>query len=170
MNAVVLLPEGYDDLYVYDGEAVLKGQAKNQTIGDKVLSFITIYGDTSEELSFHVGNSVNQRATSKQIAFKGNSVLGTVAQPLVLEDDNLRGLKMYPNPFSKELVLELYSEVEEDIEVKMYNMLGQLVYANNKALKKGNNKIEITPKVSIGVYFLHVNLNNVISTYKVIKN
>jgi hypothetical protein len=170
MNAVVLLPEGYDELYVYDEIGVLKGQATNQIIGDKALSFITIYGDASETLTFHIGNSFNQKTTSKQITFKGNSILGTVAQPVLLEDDILRGVQMYPNPFNKEFVLELYSEAEQDIEVKMYNIVGQLVYANNKVLKKGNNKIEMSPKVNSGVYFLHVYLNNIVSTYKVIKN
>jgi hypothetical protein len=170
MNAVVLLPEGYNDLYVYDEEGVLKGQSKNQSIGDKSLSFITIYGEASEALTFHVGNSFNQKRTSKQIKFKGNSILGTVAKPMVLEDDLLIGVQLHPNPFNKKFVLELYTETEQDIEVKMYNIVGQLVYADNKVLKKGNSKLDISPKVTSGIYFLHVYLNNVVSTYKVIKN
>ena len=170
MSAVILLPKGYDDLYIYDDEGVLKGQATNQTVGDKALSFITIYGNDAEALTFHVGSSLNQRATPKRITFKGNSALGTVANPLVLESEILEGLKMYPNPFNEDLVLELYSKEKQVMDVKLYNMVGQLVYANNKMLEKGTNKMEISPQVSQGVYFLNVYLNDVVSTYRVIKN
>ncbi|MCH9659793.1 MAG: LamG domain-containing protein, partial [Bacteroidetes bacterium] len=84
MNAVVLLPEGYNKLFIYDDEGVLKGETVNQIVGDKALSFITIYGDTAKDLTFHVGNDSSQRPTQKTITFKSNVVLGTVANPVVL--------------------------------------------------------------------------------------
>ncbi|MDO7171829.1 LamG-like jellyroll fold domain-containing protein [Mariniflexile sp. AS56] len=170
MNAIVQLPEGYNELFVYDEAGVLKGKQANQLVNDKALSFITIYGDAPENLVFHIGDGTTKKVTSKQVTFKGNSVLGTVAEPLVLEDDSLQGLKMYPNPFNSNLVLELYSDAEQVMDVKLYNVVGQIVYTTNKMLVKGNNKLELTPKVQNGVYFLNVYLNDVVSVYRVVKN
>jgi hypothetical protein len=170
MNAVVLLPEGYDELFVYDADGVLKGQTKNIRVGDKALSFISIYGESDEAITFHVGNDQGQRATSKSIAFKGNDVIGTVANPLILEEGAVGAFKIHPNPFSKELTLELYSEGKQPMGITLYNMVGQLVYSDEKALEKGNNTLQISPQLSQGVYFLNISLKDVVRTYRVIKN
>lgn len=170
MNAVVLLPEGYNKLYVYDDEGVLKGQANNQMVGEKALSFITIYGENAKALTFYIGNGQNQKVTSKSISFKGNSAIGTVANPFVLEDTAFESIKMYPNPFKDDLVIHLNSQESQSMEVKLYSMSGQLVYASKEMLEAGNNSIKISPQVSNGVYFLNVYLNDAFTTFRVIKN
>ena len=65
MNAVVLLPEGYNELFVYDDDGILKGQAVNQTVANKQLSFITIYGESDRNLTFYVGDAGSQKGTQK---------------------------------------------------------------------------------------------------------
>jgi hypothetical protein len=170
MNAVVLLPEGYNELFVYDKEGELKGKALNQTVGDKVLSFITIYGEVPKNLIFHIGNGTNQKATQKTFIFKSNNVLGTVANPIVLDEEILESLIMYPNPFKNELIMQLHSNEADIIELKLFNTVGQLVHSEEHKTNKGQNRIKMTPKISNGVYFLKVRLGNVNTTYKVIKN
>ncbi len=170
MNAVVLLPEGYHELFIYDEDGVLKGEATNQIVDDKALSFITIYGERPEALTFHVGNGNSQRPTQKVVTFKSNTVLGTVAVPLVLESDILESLKMYPNPFKNELMLQLNSNEVSNMELKLFNVVGQLVHSETHKTIKGQNTIKLTPRISNGIYFLKVNLNNVNTTYRIIKN
>lgn len=170
MNAVVLLPEGYDELFVYDLRGILKGKAKNQRIGEKHLSFITIYGNEPEELIFYIGNGISQKRTSKSFVFTGDKILGTVGNPVLLEGVILEGLKIYPNPFTNDLTIQLLSKEETLMGIKLYNVLGQFVYGNDSMLKVGENSINITPGIPKGVYFLHLNVNSAISIYKVIKN
>ncbi len=170
MNAVVLLPDGYNELFVYDEEGVLKGKAFNQIVGNKTLSFITIYGEAPKDLTFHIGNGTSQRATQKTFVFKSNEVLGTVADPIVLEGDILESLNVYPNPFNNELSIRLISNKDQKIELRLFNMIGQKVYSKKREISKGKNVLRIKPNISKGVYFLNINLNNEISAYKVIKN
>ncbi|AUP81273.1 LamG-like jellyroll fold domain-containing protein [Flavivirga eckloniae] len=170
MNAVVLLPEGYHELFIYDEDGVLKGEATNQIVSDRALSFITIYGEQPKSLTFHIGNGNIQRPTQKTVTFKSNVVLGTVADPVVLESDILESLKMYPNPFKNELMLQLNSNEVSNMELKLFNVVGQLVHSETHKTKKGLNTIKLTPRISNGVYFLKVNLNNVNTTYRIIKN
>ncbi|WP_406682777.1 T9SS type A sorting domain-containing protein [Seonamhaeicola sp. MEBiC1930] len=170
MNAVVLLPDGYHELFIYDEDGVLKGEAVNQLVGDKELSFITIYGEQPKKLTFHIGNGKSQRPTQKTVTFKSNVVLGTVSNPFVLESNILESLKVYPNPFKSELTLQLNSNEVSDMELKLFNVVGQLVYSEQHKTSKGQNTIKLTPKISNGVYFLKVNFNNVITTYRIIKN
>ena len=170
MNAVVLLPEGYNELFVFDFDGVLKGEARNQLIGEKSLSFITIYGEVSEELIFHIGNGFSQRSTSKIFAFKGNNVLGSVAFPVILEDVFLDDFKIFPNPFNNDLTIQMHSKEETLMGLKLYNIIGQLVYIKSTMLNIGENSVNISPGISKGVYFLHVDVKDSNSIYKVIKN
>ncbi len=170
MNAVVLLPEGFDKLYVYDDEGVLKGMSENQLVGDKTLNFITIYGEVERELTFFIGDGNSQKSTQKTFMFKGNNVLGTVANPVVLEANGLEQLKMYPNPFKDELLIQLKSENSDIMNVELVNAYGQLVYKKAYKINSGINTIKLKPEISIGVYFLKVNMNTTNKTYKVIKN
>jgi len=170
MNAVVLLPKGYNELFIYDQEGILKGRTENQTIGDKELSFITIYGDSTKELTFFIGNGSNQKATNKRITFKSNEILGTVANPIVLESEVLESFKMYPNPFDIELVLEFVSNKSDFLELKLFHVAGQLVYSKTHETSKGQNTISLTPDIRRGVYILIIDIDNVSTTYRVIKN
>ena len=170
MNAIVLLPEGYNELFVYDFDGILKGAARNQLVGDKALSFITIYGDAPEELTFYIGNGISQRSTSKSFAFKGNNVLGSVAYPVILEDLFLDDFKIFPNPFNNDLTIQMHSKEETLMGLKLFNIIGQLVYVKSSMLNIGENSVNISPGISKGVYFLHVNLKDSNIIYKVIKN
>lgn len=169
MNAVVLLPEGYNELYVYDNAGLLKGEAINQVVGNKVLSFITIYGERPEVLTFHVGDGNGSRPTQKTFTFNSNDALGTVANPVILESvfDNF---KMYPNPFKDELILQLNSSKSDTMKLELFNVVGQRIHFEEHKTYRGQNTIRFAPAISNGVYFLKVNLDNTSTTHRVIKN
>ncbi|MGK0254348.1 MAG: hypothetical protein ACI9OE_001848, partial [Mariniflexile sp.] len=169
MNAVVLLPEGYDELVVLDVNRTVKGIAKADNYSNKKLSFITIYGDAQEELAFHVRNGSDMKPTTKTFVFTKNDVLGSFDQPIDLRE-KIAGINLYPNPFTNAFSVELDVDENQTAVVKLYSMTGQLVYTQDFKVTKGFNVISITPKVSNGIYMIHVVTNKNMSINKIIKN
>jgi hypothetical protein len=168
MNAVVLLPEGYTELFVYDTNGVLKGAAKNQSVASKALSFVTIYGNLPETLVFHIGNDQDTKETSKAIRFKSNAVLGTVANPIVI--DVLSDVfQVFPDPFKNDLTVKVNVVKSQTVLVQLFSINGQLVYGKELDAKLGLNLFKITPPVASGTYVLTVTIGKRILTNKIIK-
>jgi hypothetical protein len=168
MNAVVLLPEGYNELFVYDTNGELKGKAKNQFVASKELSFITIYGDIPETLVFHIGDGYHKKPTAKTISFSSNKVLGTIAKPIVIEDF-LEAIQVYPNPFENDLTIKVNVISNQNINIQLYSITGQLVYNKVVEAKVGLNSINISPNVGSGTYVLNVVIGENTLTSKIIK-
>ncbi|OUD36219.1 LamG-like jellyroll fold domain-containing protein [Flavobacterium sp. FPG59] len=169
MNAVVLLPAGYNELFVYDAQGVLKGSATNQSVNDSKLSFITVYGDTTEELAFYIGNGVSTKKTSKKFTFKGNDVLGTISKPIMLEEMT-EGVSVYPSPFDNEITIRANAVQDQNISITLYSLSGKVVLDVKQNVVKGENVLKIQPTVASGVYVLQININGGIITHKVMKN
>ena len=162
MNAVVMLPKGYNELFVYDDKGLLKGIASRKN--DAELTYITIYGETPQSLNFHVGDGTAQRKTSFNVGFKGNDVLGTISKPVVLafveeKDDRTDNIRIYPNPFDTELTIELRATQSQTATIKLYSINGQVVFAKQLTVEKGLNKVSISPAISNGVYLLQTEMN-----------
>jgi hypothetical protein len=173
MNAVVLLPKGYNELFVYDSKGVLKGAAVSQTVSGAELSFITVYGGTSEELVFYIGDGINKKKTAKSFNFKSNEVLGTLAKPVVLEDfsGNLSDeILVFPNPFETDLNITVNAVEKQEVTIRLYSLTSQLLFSTKLEVASGVNELKIEPQVAIGVYLLQIDVNGETKTIKVIKN
>ncbi|MFD1606057.1 LamG-like jellyroll fold domain-containing protein [Flavobacterium artemisiae] len=170
MNAVVLLPKGYDELFVYDSKGVLKGNARNQMINGKELSFITIFGDDTEELSFTLGDGFAKKGTSKSFTFKGNEVLGTITNPVILEEVSKNENSIYPNPFATTLNIELNAAKKQEVNIQFFSINGQLVFSQKTVIESGNNVVSISPYIAQGVYIVEVGVDGKLIRTKVIKN
>lgn len=170
MNAVVLLPKGFDELFVYDSKGVLKGKTRNQMINGKELSFITIFGEDTEELSFTLGNGFNKKETSKSFNFKGNEVLGTITNPVILENTSKTENNFYPNPFGSILNLELIASKKQEVNIMLYSVNGQLVFSQKAVIESGNNVISISPNIPQGLYIIEAGVDGKQLRTKVIKN
>ena len=162
MNAVVLMPSGYNELFVYDEMGVLKGMTSRKK--DEALAYITIYGEIPEALYFHVGDGSNQKKSSTIFSFKNNEVLGTIAKPVLLAfdskmEDRADIIRSYPNPFDTELTIELRANQSQKASIKLYSIAGQLVFTQQIAVEKGLNKLRISPVISNGVYLLQTEMN-----------
>ena len=168
MNAVVQLPEGFNEVFIYDTSGVLRGKSNNQTVNGKELSFITIYGDIQDNLVFYVGDSRTQKVTTKAINFKSNNVLGTVEKPLILEifSDNLG---VFPNPFEKDLTISINVLGAQKVLIQLYSMSGQLMLSQEKQVENGTNRLKISPKVASGTYLLQVKMGGETLVSKVVK-
>ncbi|OOV19038.1 LamG-like jellyroll fold domain-containing protein [Flavobacterium sp. LM4] len=170
MNAVVLLPKGFDELFAYDSKGVLKGIARNQMIDGKELSFITIFGDDTEELSFTVGDGFTKKGTSKSFTFKGNEVLGTITNPVILEEVSKTENSIYPNPFATILNIELNADKKQQVNIQLYSVSGQLVFSQKAVIESGNNVISISPNIAEGIYITEVEVDEKLLRSKVVKN
>ena len=169
MNAVVQLPKGYHELFVYDAKGVLKGTTVSHMVNGKELSFITVYGDAPETLDFYIGDGINKKKTSKNFNFESNRVLGTFAKPLVLE--NLTDeISIYPNPFETDLTLRVNASKSQVVVLQLYSLTGQLLFTKKINVVSGENALKIEPKVATGTYLLQVEINGKTITNKVIKN
>lgn len=169
MNAVVSLPLGYSELFVYDGNGVLKGAALNQEVNGKALSFITVYGESSETLVFYIGNRINKKRTAKSFIFKGNDVLGTIKRPIIIEDV-IADVTIYPNPFNNEITLKVNANKDQIVSIQLYSLTGQIVLDKKQNVVRGENVLKIQPKVASGAYLLQIEINGENIVNKVMKN
>lgn len=168
MNAVVLLPEGYDELFVYDTQGKLKGEAYTQVVDDKELSFITIYGEPDDTLEFYIGNGKDIKPTAKTFSFKGNNILGTFKKPIVLEKYS-DVISVFPNPFENQLTIKVNALESQIAFIQLYSMSGQLLLSEIQNVEKGVNWVRISPRVASGTYLLQVKLKEHTALSKVIK-
>jgi serine protease AprX len=71
---------------------------------------------------------------------------------------------VFPNPFSDELYLDLFSASEGSAEVEIYSATGQFIYATAETLVPGvKNRISLfrnSEKLSAGIYFIHIHSGN----------
>jgi hypothetical protein len=169
MNAVVLLPKGYKELFVYDSNGVLKGKTLNQVINNTELSFITVYGSTTETLDFYIGDGINKKKTATNFSFKSNDVLGTIAKPILLEEIS-DGVTIYPNPFDNEITLKVNAIQDQVVTVELYSITSQLLFTKKVPVSSGGNNFKIEPNVVPGTYLLQIEMNGKKVINKVIKN
>ena len=71
-----------------------------------------------------------------------------------LEDFGIGSIQIYPNPAVDNLVIKLSDPVHEDLDLKMVNINGQMVWKG--VLKKGDDILRISSleELSNGVYFI----------------
>jgi hypothetical protein len=169
MNAVVSLPQGYSELFAYDASGVLKGAALNQEVNGKALSFITVYGESSETLVFYIGDGTNEKRTSKNFSFKGNDILGTINKPIIIEEI-INYVKIFPNPFDNEITLKVNADKDQIVSIQLYSLTGQMVFDKKQNVVSGENVLKIQPKVASGAYLLQIEINGEKTVNKVMKN
>ncbi len=78
----------------------------------------------------------------------------------------------FPNPFNTELQFTMNTDRNEDVELVVYNYMGQIVHQNTHAVRKGENTISInSSQWSNGVYLMLVRTESGRkSIYEVVKN
>ena len=74
---------------------------------------------------------------------------------------------VYPNPFSDYLVVEGSFGQDENIQVEVYNMLGEMVF-KDEARKSGSNTLDLT-LLKPGFYLLQLGRSSYSKTISIIK-
>lgn len=81
------------------------------------------------------------------------------------------GLKLYPIPFSSELTIETFSKQDEEMEVSIYNLRGQLVQkyrTHPGSIINWNSETSGHPAAP-GIYFIKSRIGNAVNSYRAIK-
>ena len=104
-------------------------------------------GKTSDESSMNVMNTVLN---------PGSILKFTLQESLSLKDESIdNNIKVWPNPTKSDLFISVGKEGVVDMNIKLYNSLGQQV-KNVKNIHTGANKLKIDDLAS-GVYILKIN-------------
>ncbi len=168
MNAVVKLPEGFNELYFYNDAHELRGNCKTINVEGQELAFITIYGEKPEILTAFIGSNNRNQQTTKTFKFVSDVLLGTIAEPIVIELAK-QELSIYPNPFHNELKVVLDSKAKGAAKIIIYSITGQTLFDKNFDVNAGTNVLMIQPTVPTGTYMLSVQVDGKVTLNKIIK-
>ncbi|OYZ01215.1 MAG: hypothetical protein B7Y37_07960 [Sphingobacteriia bacterium 28-36-52] len=169
MNAVVKLPEGFNELYFYNDAGELRGNCKTISIDGKDLAFITIYGDKPEQLTAFIGANNVKQATTKTFNFSSNAIWGSISRPIIIELPK-NEISIYPNPFLEELKVAINSKEKGDARIVIYNMATSQTYYNNVfKINVGANILKLSPIIPVGAYVISVQIGENIIFNKIIK-
>jgi len=90
----------------------------------------------------------------------------------IMENSNLDGFSLYPNPVSNQMEVKFSLNSDTECSVNILNSLGEVVdIVYNGQLLSGQNVLGYNAtNLSQGVYYLQLNCNGVITTHKFVKN
>ena len=168
MSAIVKLPDGFENIYLYNGDGELRGFAKTQNVNDIPLAFITIYGNEPGKLTAFIGSENDKKITTTSFNFTSDAILGSISKPIVinlLEDS----INVSPNPFRSNFEITINTEDKDQANLVITNMLGQIVYSRGFQMQPGNNVLTINPDIAHGTYILKIIMTNKVVSKKIIK-
>ena len=169
MNAVVKLPQGFNELYLYNDAHELRGDCKTINVDGQDLAFITIYGEKAENLTAFIGANNQSQQTTKTFKFSSDLLLGSIAQPILIELAT-QELSIYPNPFHDEVTIVLDSKEKGTAKITINSITGQKLYDKNFNVTAGTNVLKVQPNVPTGVYLMSVEIDGKVIVNKIIKD
>ncbi len=89
----------------------------------------------------------------KEIENNGNVVLHDPKE-IINNTDQL--VSVYPNPNNGSFALNYSAISHKELEVKMYNNLGDIVYSKNHGVTEGTNVIDVSASLAAGIYTIEV--------------
>lgn len=94
----------------------------------------------------------------------------TTYGPFDISCDNTQEVTIYPNPFEDHVILSLTSSKNDQVDLSIYSLGGQVVATEKMEVNKGNNKLLInTSELSSGAYILTLQQNGRKTQFKCFK-
>lgn len=179
VNAFEEVVTGYGDkVYAYIGNEV-RGVAECKPISNyaEKMFFLTVFGNTEDEgksvsFRYHQVSSGNLFEVKDTLIFSNNDIVGDVEsnQHLRLSsvsatsEEKVKSLttnmvSVYPNPFSGDALISLYSEKEQQIQLSISDNLGRSIGSSELTVVKGTTELnfsDVVGKPNKGVY--HISL------------
>jgi len=88
-----------------------------------------------------------------------------------IEESENSNVNIYPNPVSDQLNISFSSENNEDMQINIYNVLGQELYSQTENINLGTNIVTINLEtLENGIYFVKTKMGNKIQNFKIIVN
>ena len=150
-----------------------RGAARLQQVGEQSLAFLSVSGNAGEEILFKLYDvttgEVYANVANERIQYVPDAIHGSVSEPLVLHfgcngvNDWEAQVSLYPNPVKDELRIT-GTAIEE---VKVYDLLGQLVITKNQV---GEDQVTLDfGALSAGVYTLTIRTDHGVTTRRIVK-
>jgi hypothetical protein len=102
-----------------------------------------------------------------------SSIVITVLETAGLDPNTVNEFHLvpnFPNPFSEVTSLGFYSPFDEQIELSVYNLLGELIYVEKQGFPPGENYFDFTGKsLQSGTYIYSITNNEEVFTGKIVK-
>jgi hypothetical protein len=140
---------------------------------------IEFTGGATPFVWFGESHSNNFVSATSPAVFNGTLVTGLPcnAAPKMSAEDlgtaaaEFGNLNAYPNPFENQLTVEFTAEFDGAAELRMIDVLGQVVKNERIAVMTGVNKqnLNLDAALAEGIYFLEVRMNNQVRYVKLMK-
>jgi M6 family metalloprotease-like protein len=167
-----------------------KAQAKIERLGSDSFLLTSLTTD-ADFVTWRFGNSSN--GSQEPITYKSKNtgkvqgiliaVKGSCNDTFRFELDiwktginkfeDIENVRVFPNPFTKELRLDMESVTNGVAEIVTTNIIGQQIAVKKFDISKGKNSIDLSSlleKQSNGTYFLTIHLNGSQFIFKALKN
>ncbi|MBL4592557.1 MAG: M4 family metallopeptidase [Flavobacteriales bacterium] len=138
---------------------------------------LNAYAGTQFELVFETRMGFSEAADPLSIlgsegdnAYIDNIIFTQI--PVGVNENNLiEEFVVYPNPNNGIFLVQLVSNKNQEIKLEVYNVLGSVVVAKNKAIVKGLNQIDVDiNEQANGIYFVKLISGETTSVVRVVKN
>jgi len=159
----------------------LCGIAEPISLNGRTLYFITLNSENSGEISFKAVSELEENKALETINYSDDAHLGTIDLPIALTfgttgvDDTFSGkyIEVYPNPFSRELSVNIGLKANEKISIELYDLLGRKVYESNfKEYTCGYHQISLSDEITglvNGTYVLKIKSADTENVFRIIK-
>lgn len=89
------------------------------------------------------------------------NIVWRVQEGEALASEDLEVLQNRPNPFNNKTIIPFILRSDENVNIRIYNNYGMLVYESNGNYNKGYNQIEVSASDlgSAGIYMYEINTN-----------
>ncbi len=89
-----------------------------------------------------------------------------------LNSTNIDQVLLYPNPFNKQLTINIYSPIETKSKLEVTDLTGKIIAVETLQVQAGNNNYSLSAieKLSPGIYFISCELNGQKTVKKIVKN
>jgi hypothetical protein len=79
-------------------------------------------------------------------------------------------LEVYPNPFDRNIYLDIHSAKRQEATIEVVNIAGQQLLRKQQNLVSGRQQMSLDlPRVAAGVYFLKMQMGETILIKKIVK-
>ncbi len=118
----------------------------------------------ADDYAFNQSNKLYYRL--KQVDF--NNYFTYSKQIFVSKQSDVNLITVSPNPFTNELTIGLPSTTNEEIEINITDVLGNNVISDKVTSNGSYIKLNNLNKLSAGVYFVNIRINQTTKTFKII--
>lgn len=136
------------------------------------LATLSAAGNTLTSVNYEYldANAPNGLAYYQLVETDLNAQTQTFNTIAVYRNQMATQLQITPNYVINEMQVHLFTNTDANAKVTVYNALGQVVYANNLTLIKGDNSLSINCSTWVsGLYFVNVDINGKSMVKKIAK-